>query len=198
MISTIIFDWGGIFTKGEHTPIWTGLIEEKYGVANVRTTIRELILAMDVDKISFTEFVRGINSRLNINTNEEEMKEFFAKAIQPNPEMIAILKSIKNYKLLMLSNNNYTNVEAIKENYPEMLQSFEKLYFSNELKLSKPDLRIYRHLLDDSKLKAEECIFIDDKEKNIIAGKEIGIKGVWFKDIAQFRQEMTNLGIKLT
>ncbi len=197
MIKTIIFDWGGILTIGEHTPEWVALIEEKYGVSDVRSKIQDLILAMDVDKISFTEFCNTVNLRLNINTNVDEMKTFFAKGIRPNKEMIEIVKGLKNYKLLMLSNNTQPNVEAIKENYPEMLQGFERLYFSNELKLSKPDLRIYEYILQDLGLVAAECVFIDDKEKNILACEEVGINGIWFKDMAGFKNELSRLGVEL-
>ncbi|WP_338022994.1 HAD-IA family hydrolase [Amedibacillus hominis] len=42
----------------------------------------------------------------------------------------------------------------------------------------KPDTRIYQILLKRYNLKAEECLFIDDNEKNIIAAKEMGIHGI--------------------
>ena len=79
MITTLIFDWGGIFTVGEHTPVWVGFLEKKYKLNNVRPQIEDLIAAMDTDKISFKKYCATINKRFNINTNEKEMKDFFAK-----------------------------------------------------------------------------------------------------------------------
>ena len=45
----------------------------------------------------------------------------------------------------------------------------------------KPSEEIYRYLLDKYKLKAEECLFIDDLEANIEGAKKVGMKGEVFK-----------------
>ena len=39
---------------------------------------------------------------------------------------------------------------------------------SADVKLSKPDIRIYRYILEKYDLKPEECLYIDDIEENII------------------------------
>ena len=45
----------------------------------------------------------------------------------------------------------------------------------------KPSEEIYKYLLNKYKLKAEECLFIDDIEKNIEGAKKVGMKAEIFK-----------------
>ena len=45
----------------------------------------------------------------------------------------------------------------------------------------KPDLEIYRMLLNKYELNAEECIFFDDKESNIDAARKVGIYSIKWK-----------------
>ena len=49
----------------------------------------------------------------------------------------------------------------------------------------KPHAEIYEYLLNTYKLKAEECIFIDDRLDNIEAGEKLGIKGYLFDGDAE-------------
>lgn len=64
-------------------------------------------------------------------------------------------------------------------------------------RLVKPDPAIYRLLLDRYRLKAEECIFVDDMEKNVAAARSLGLHGIVFhskeqaaKEIEEIRREM--------
>ena len=42
----------------------------------------------------------------------------------------------------------------------------------------KPDPDIYRYLLQKYSLKAEECIFFDDRNDNTVAAQKLGIQAV--------------------
>lgn len=44
----------------------------------------------------------------------------------------------------------------------------------------KPDKNIYEYLLSSYSLKKEECLFVDDTEKNIIGAQTVGISGYLF------------------
>jgi len=62
-------------------------------------------------------------------------------------------------------------------------------------KLIKPDPLIYKLLLDRNGLKAEECVFIDDKEINVLAAQKLNIFGIRFDNANQLELELTKLGI---
>jgi len=49
--------------------------------------------------------------------------------------------------------------------------------------------------LDRYSLKAEECVFIDDSEKNIKGACSVGMNGIIFKSREQVCEELRRLGI---
>ena len=69
MIKTIIFDWGGVLTATKHT----------YAILDVLSDIREfskddiyegfdwLIVEMNKGNITFFDFVKGMNDRLDLS-----------------------------------------------------------------------------------------------------------------------------------
>lgn len=110
--------------------------------------------------------------------------------LTPVPGMQQLIFDIKekgNKKLFLLSNisigfaNSYSNVKWIKE----ILDCFNGLVFSGPVGMVKPDKEIFQHLISKFNLKAEECLFIDDSEKNINGAKESGIKGYLFDGDAE-------------
>jgi putative hydrolase of the HAD superfamily len=56
----------------------------------------------------------------------------------------------------------------------------------------KPNADIYEHLMDKYNLKAQECVFIDDRVENIEAAKALGMKGIVFDNFSQASSELEN------
>lgn len=59
----------------------------------------------------------------------------------------------------------------------------------------KPGVEIYRLLLSQYNLKAEECIFLDDTFSNVEAAKKLGFHGICFKTKKLAEEEMRKLGV---
>ena len=51
---------------------------------------------------------------------------------------------------------------------------------SSDVGVRKPDKEIYEILIHSSGYKVEDILFVDDREKNVIASREVGIKSVMF------------------
>ena len=50
------------------------------------------------------------------------------------------------------------------------------------------DLMIYgENVLEDNGILAEDCIFIDDKESNVLAAREMGIEAVLFTNLEELK-----------
>ena len=60
-------------------------------------------------------------------------------------------------------------------------------------KLAKPDPKIYRLLLDRYSLRAEECIYVDDSETNVLAAADLGMTGIVFQDQKQAEHEIQRI-----
>lgn len=79
----------------------------------------------------------------------------------------------------------------------EFLSLFRGIVVSGDVRLVKPDPRIFRHLVDRYGLRAEATVFIDDSAANVAAARSIGMVGLDYRDPETLRRDLTALGIRL-
>lgn len=89
-----------------------------------------------------------------------------------------LIKDLKadGVKLYLLSNfseqfaKHYTDSPI----FSELLGLFDGLVISGTIKTVKPSREIFEYTVNKYGLKPSECLFVDDNEKNIAAGSEVG------------------------
>lgn len=96
-------------------------------------------------------------------------------------ERIRQLKA--NYRLFLLSNTSPIHIRQVNSvltqlNQPTLEQLFERVFYSYEVRLAKPSPAIYRYVLTEAGLVAEETAFFDDNAANIRAAAGLGIQAV--------------------
>ena len=109
--------------------------------------------------------------------------------------MCELIREVKSNggKLYLLSNISTTFAENYKQvaSLNDLFSLFDGLAFSGPLHLIKPDLAIFRYLLDKYDLKANECIFIDDNINNIKAAQKLSLNTYLFdRDIKRLKKEI--------
>lgn len=106
------------------------------------------------------------------------------------PGMYELLKELKNrgYRLYGLSNWCNQIYKTMRQ-FPvfELLDGF---VISSDIKIIKPEAEIYQHILSKYGLKAEECLFADDKAENIEAALAEGMDAVIFTDCGQYMEDL--------
>lgn len=107
----------------------------------------------------------------------------YVVGIQKNIDLIHIYQK-KGYKVYILSNIPEDSYIYLKEHY-NFIDQVDGGIYSYQHKLIKPDVKIFEVLLDQYDLKANECIFIDDKKENIRAAERLGFYTIWLKDHAK-------------
>ena len=97
--------------------------------------------------------------------DQEEYFEVFNSVIsRPNYEVIEILKTLKNtnsYKLLALSNINESHANYLKMMKWNFLDMFDELIFSYQIKMTKPDPRVFHYAIEKAGCNPDEILFID-------------------------------------
>lgn len=96
------------------------------------------------------------------------------------------------YKVYFLSNYN----RYLAEQKPEILDFIPFMdggVFSYEVHLLKPNKDIYEKLFASYGLKAEECVFLDDRVANVEAGKAIGMAGIVVENHEQAYNDLRKL-----
>jgi 2-haloacid dehalogenase len=96
--------------------------------------------------------------------------------------------------LYAITNWNQDKFNETKLNYP-FLGLFRDIVVSGDEKLIKPDPEIFEICLKRNKLKAAECLFIDDSEKNVKGAEAVGMHAHHFTSPEKLRADLKTRGL---
>lgn len=201
MIKNYIFDFGNVLARFDPYELTSIHVKD----ADTQKTISDIVFdrqywdRLDDGTITDEEVKAGFCSRLPEALHESACRIYddWIVSMPPIDGMQNLIEEIKasGRKLYLLSNisigfaNSYNDSPYIRE----LFALFDGLVFSGPIGLVKPNREIYEHLLDRFKLKADECLFIDDNAVNITAAKVIGIHGYRFDgDVQTLRKAILN------
>jgi 2-haloacid dehalogenase len=119
--------------------------------------------------------------------------EMMGGAIELTVEILAELKE-RGYPLFALSNWSAETFPHARERF-EFLSWFDTVVVSGEVKLVKPDRRIFELLLEKIGWQASQCVFIDDAEKNVSVARQLGFQTIHFQSAELLRSELCRLGL---
>jgi 2-haloacid dehalogenase len=75
------------------------------------------------------------------------------------------------------------------------LDVFRDVVVSGQVRLRKPDAKIYKHALERFGLAARDAVFVDDLAENVEAANALGMTGILFRDAAGLRERFRALGL---
>lgn len=202
MIRNIIFDLGNVlisFVPSEY------LLKKNYP-RNIRNTILSDIFQspewkmLDNGNITVPEAIESIAARSSLNREEIALVFNFRRDIMfPLDDNARLLPALRKqgYRLYYLSNFPLDVFEEIKNDY-FFFTHFDGGIISSEVKLSKPDIRIYEYLTRHYSLNPEESLFIDDIEENVRAAEAAGMMGMVTNGSPRIAEQLGNrLDVKL-
>jgi putative hydrolase of the HAD superfamily len=182
MIDTIIFDFGDIFINldKEATP----LALKKLGLKEWNSNLDTLNLDFEKGKISEMEFIMGLQNYIP-NASIHQIREAWNAILLDFPlyrlEFLQMLS--QKYRLFLLSNTDSIHIERFQHKagisfYRDFYQCFEKVYFSYELGMRKPESAIFEFVIKEHNLLPKNTLFVDDNLQNIESADKLGLQ-VW-------------------
>lgn len=113
---------------------------------------------------------------------EEEIRWFIGNAqlmLVKRPEVWELVRQLKEkgYHIYLLSNYS-EDLFTIHTTGLDFLKWIDGGVISYQIHEIKPYPPIYQHLLKKYDLKAEECLFFDDREENTEAARKLGFEAV--------------------
>lgn len=111
------------------------------------------------------------------------------------PGMRELLIQLKNAGFKLYGLTNWCSKVRITMSQYEIFQLLDGYIISSEEKVVKPEPEIYHRLFDKYGLKAEECLFADDREENIEGGRRAGMEGIVFVDAEQYKAELKRMNV---
>ena len=197
MISTVIFDIGNVLVDFD----WDGFIHRMFpGREELITELDEAVWgsgrwdrldAGDPPEEVFTNIIA------HDPKHEQELRKVFAnvgdtlRKRPATPVWITDLKS-RGYRVLYLS--NYSRyVMGLNPDVLDFLPLMDGGVFSCDVRLIKPDRRIYECMAEKYSLNPSECVFIDDIERNVKAGRDFGFHTIQFRTLEQAQHDLNAL-----
>ena len=203
-IKNIIFDLGGVIINLDVPKTINSFVNLGFTNFSSLYTQANQISAFDAfDKgtISPNDFFKELKNVLNTDIDRKELITAWNAMLLDFPEhRLRVLQQIKKqYRTFLLSNTNETHVTAFEQilqqqhGISNLNNYFEKVYYSCRVKMRKPDSEIFKHVLSENNLIAEETVFIDDSEQHIKGALKLGIQAFLLdkeKDIVVLLKEL--------
>jgi putative hydrolase of the HAD superfamily len=203
MIKAIFFDFDGVLTLTssatqqicEYICKRTNLKLEKV-ISCYRKRVYDLYKGKATHKDVWEDFCKCVGKEIDIKILE---KCFLETPI--NEKMFDLAKKLRvKYKVGIITDNSNDKFKLLSEHL-RLKDLFDSLILSADLGVMKDDKLIFNKAIESMNVKAEECVFIDNKHKNLQVPNQIGMKTIFYdhdkNDILQLISELKNLGLAI-
>jgi len=193
-IKAIIFDLGGVILKNTAEAVYEELARAlSINFRDLKKLQNKYKDQMSKGEVSAQEFADTTKNNFNLQENVLlKWKEAYLKVMPINRELIGLVEKLKlKYQVGIISNVPELHAQINKER--GIFSRFNPALISCEIGLIKPQKEIFDLALKLMKLKAEECIFIDDRTKHLEVPKNMGFKIIHYKNNGQLIKELKEL-----
>ncbi len=152
----------------------------------------EYMVGNITEDLYLTEIVKKENWEIGIEDLKKDIRNNFHNEVDGMPSLLE--KLAEKYKLILHSDHSKEWIDYIKTVHP-FLNLFEHMLFSYELGMTKHFPSTFSKALERLKIPADECLFIDDHQRNIDAAEKVGIRGIRFQDYNQLISELRKTSV---
>ena len=172
MINTIIFDFGDIFINLEKEASLDAF--KALGLNGPNSVLLEKNDLFERGKISELEFIQTFQEFIP-DAGIEEIRKAWNTIIGEFPlyrlEFLQMLT--RKYRLFLLTNTDEIHISRFEHKvgisfFSDFYQCFEKVYYSYEMGMRKPDTAVFNYILNKHDLSPKRTLFIDDKKERMV------------------------------
>jgi len=194
MITTIIFDLGGVLVRTENrTP--RRLLAEKFGMTY--DEMDELVYGSPTSKqagsgmISAEEHQETVLKTLGLPAGSfKSFGDEFWGGDRLDKMLVDFIIGLREEYTTALLSNAWDDLRPLLINLWKIDGIFDHIFISAELKLAKPDPRIYQHVINELQQDPSEMIFLDDFIENVEAARAEGLQAIHFRSREQALGEL--------
>ena len=198
----IIFDLGNVIVNISFDNVfeyWTKISNRNSDDFKNNFQFNGMFRKFERGEIKPTEYRNYISKKLGFKFSKAEFDNGW-NTIYLNlvPDIENLLKLLKqDFRLVILTNTNEIHSKIWKIKYRRILNYFEKIFLSNEIKARKPERKVYEIVLDYLKLSPLNVIFLDDNIGYVEGALNLGIKSILVSSPYQMINELEKLGINV-
>ena len=128
----------------------------------------------NIGEISSLEVWKSIGFRGDLDRLEEE----YLNTIELSDGFMDFIQRVRQeYKLAIISNDSSRWSNYLRKKF-DIDKCFDVISISGELKVKKPDERIFLYTVEKLGVRAEDCLYVDDRRSNLGAAKRVGMHPV--------------------
>ena len=204
MIRAVFFDYDGVLTTDKTGSLTTNrYLSQAAGVdfSKIQTVFGRFSRDLTLGKTTHTQIWQEVCDELAQDIGINILHEAF-ESTPINEGMFLLARQLKDsYSVGIITDNKKDRIDHLKRT--QALETlFNPIVVSAEIGGNKQSAEIFSYALDCAKVLAEESVFIDNNQENLVAPKALGIKTVFHddeaNDIAALVSTLKTLGVVAT
>ncbi len=188
-ITNVVFDFGGVVAPAD-----LSIVINKFKALGLKDIEKYLNMVrqqgffgdFETGLIDREEFRNRVSKEVGREVTMDECRDaymgFFSTVPERNLELFRKLRA-EGYRLSLLSNTNpfimeWSLSKAFDGHGHSLDEYLDSIYVSYEMKVMKPDERIFKMMLESENVAPSQVLFIDDGPKNVAAARSLGINAI--------------------
>jgi putative hydrolase of the HAD superfamily len=194
MITTVVFDLGGVLVRTEdrlprqklaeqHGLSFQELEELVYGSPTARQAM--------VGEITASVHHDAVMESLGLQPDSfKEFEDLFWGGDHLDRVLVDFIRGLRETYTTALLSNAWDDLRPLLVSLWKISDAFDHIFISGEMGLAKPDPRIYQEAVRELSVDPAEIIFLDDFPENIAAAREAGWNAIQFRSREQALAEL--------
>lgn len=187
-VDNIIFDLGGVIvnidymkTQQHFEDLGLTSFGEVYSQA-AQSGLFDLYEKGLMDSDTFRSRLRQLAPEFKVSDKDLDAA-WNAMILDLPSARLEVLYSLKSkVRTFLLSNTNEIHIDCfhnqlkVEHGKDNLSDYFEKVYYSYEVQLRKPDKEIFQHVINKNSLAVKRTLFIDDTIRHIESARSLGLE----------------------
>lgn len=194
MIQTVIFDLGGVLVRTENQDP-RRILAERFGLSY--QDLNDLVYGSESAKLATWGAITAEEHKETVlwelglppGTFDEFGEEFWG-GDSLDRALVEFIGSLQGEYRTVLLSNAWDDLRPLLINHWEIDGIFDDIFISGEIKLAKPDPKIFQHVIAVLDADPSTLVFVDDFIENIEAAREAGINAIHFRSREQALLEL--------
>jgi putative hydrolase of the HAD superfamily len=147
-------------------------------------------------KISLHEYLTRLIFYTKRNFTEEEFRKFMFDQSLPFPEMLTLIRSIKEKYGIKIAvvNNEGSELNKYRINRFKLGEFVDFFISSCIVHFRKPDADIFKVALDIAHVDPEKVIYLEDRPMFVQVADTLGIRGIIHRDFNTTKKQLADFG----
>ena len=200
-VTALFWDVGGVILSNGWDRGARAVAAKKFGIDWEEFQDRHELAspAFETGRITLDTYLQRTVFYRKRSFTREEFTDFIFAQSEEFPESRAVLRDVAacGKYLQATINNEPLELNERRIHQFNLRREFKAFFSSCYLGVRKPEEGIYKLALEVTQRRAEECLFIDDRELNLECARQLQMRTIHFQNAAQLRQELAANGVDI-